>query len=165
MNRLLAAALLLLTIPAAAAPRPLPQPKTEAPTMTMKKLTPVLIVDEVEPCAAFWTERLGFARTAEVPHGDRLGFVILQKDGVEIMYQSRASMAEDLTSLADEPPHRSALFIEVADLDAVERAVQGAEVVSPRRTTFYGMMEVVVRDPAGNVINFAQPTGGESAES
>jgi uncharacterized glyoxalase superfamily protein PhnB len=164
VNRLLAAAL-LLAIPAAAAPRPLPQPQTEAPTMTMKKLTPVLIVDEVEPCAAFWTERLGFAQTVEVPHGDRLGFVILAKDGVEIMYQSRASAAEDVTALADEPPYHSALFIEVGDLDAVERAMQGADIVSPRRTTFYGMMEVIVRDPAGNVVNFAQPTGGESGES
>src|SRR5687767_12900980 len=123
----------------------------------MKKLTPVLVVDEVEPCAAFWTP-LGFARTTEVPHDGELGFVILQKDAVEIMYQSRASVAADLSPLA-EGPYRTVLFIEVDDLDAVEAAVAGAEVVQPRRTTFYGMVEIGVREPGGNVVIFAQPTG------
>ena len=124
----------------------------------MKKLTPVLVVDQVEPCAAFWTGALGFARTAEVPHDGELGFVMLQRDAVEIMYQSRASVAADLPSLA-EGVHRTVLYIEVGDLDAVEAAVAGAEVVQPRRTTFYGMMEIGVREPGGNVVIFAQPSG------
>jgi len=124
----------------------------------MKKLTPVLVVDQVEPCAAFWTGALGFARTAEVPHDGETGFVMLQKDAVEIMYQSRASVAADLPSLA-EGAHRTVLYIEVGDLDAVEAAVAGAEVVQPRRTTFYGMMEIGVREPGGNVVIFAQPSG------
>lgn len=124
----------------------------------MKKLTPVLVVDQVEPCAEFWTRRLGFARTAEVPHAGELGFVILQGGAVELMYQSRASVAADLPSLA-EGPHRTILFVEVEDLDAVERALDGVEVVQPRRTTFYGMTELGVREPGGNVVVFAQPTG------
>jgi uncharacterized glyoxalase superfamily protein PhnB len=123
----------------------------------MKKLTPVLVVDQVEPCAAFWTGALGFERTAEVPHDGETGFVMLQKDAVEIMYQSRASVAADLPALA-EGAHRTVLFIEVGDLDAVEAAVAGAEVVQPRRTTFYGMMEIGVREPGGNVVIFAQPS-------
>lgn len=125
----------------------------------MKKLTPVLIVDRVEPCAEFWTSRLGFARTAEVPHEGALGFVILERDGVELMYQSRASVAADLPSLATDA-YRTVLFIEVEDVDAVERAMEGVEVVQPRRTTFYGMTEIGIREPGGNVIVFAQPTGG-----
>ena len=28
--------------------------------MTVKKITAVLLVDEVEPCVKFWKERLGF---------------------------------------------------------------------------------------------------------
>jgi len=127
--------------------------------METKKLTPVLVVDQVEPCAAFWTGPLGFARTAEVPHDGELGFVILQRDAVEIMVQSRASVAADLPELAA-GVHRTVLYIEVDDLDAVEAAVAGAEVVQPRRTTFYGMMEIGVREPGGNVVIFAQPSGG-----
>lgn len=145
----------VLLLAAAAAGR-LSSPADE---VTMKKLTPVLVVDSVEPAAAFWRERLGFEQHLEVPHGNELGFVGLNKDGVEIMYQSRASVAADIPALA-EGPYRSVLFIEVSDLDAVERAMAGAEIVTPRRRTFYGMDEIAVRDPAGNIIVFAQPVEG-----
>jgi len=124
----------------------------------MKKITPVLIVEHVDSCATFWTGALGFERTAEVPHDGETGFVILQKGEVEIMYQSRASVHDDLPALA-EGPHRSALFIETDDLDAVERAIDPSSVVVPRRITFYGMAEIGVREPGGNLIIFAQPTG------
>lgn len=122
----------------------------------MKKLTPVLYVEEIEPALLFWEERLGFTRTVEVPEGDRLGFVILSKGGVEVMYQTRASVATDLPILADTPMQGSMLFIEVEDLDGVERALKGVPPVVPRRTTFYGAEEVIVREPAGNVVTFAQ---------
>ena len=64
-------------------------------TVTVKKITPVLVVEEVEPCVKFWVERLGFEKTAEVPDGDKLAFVILQKGGAEVMYQSLASAKKD----------------------------------------------------------------------
>ena len=54
------------------------------------------------------------------------------------------------------------LFIEVSDVDEVERALAGIDPVIPRRRTFYGMDEVVVRDPGGYVVVFAQPVGAEA---
>lgn len=122
----------------------------------MKKVTPVLYVEEIEPALPFWMERLGFEKTAEVPHGDRLGFVILQRGGVEIMYQTRDSVLDDLPELGTIPTGGSMLFVEVDDLDAVERALEGIPPVTPRRKTFYGSEELVVREPAGNIVNFAQ---------
>lgn len=122
----------------------------------MKKLTPVLYVEEIEPCLPFWVDRLGFEKIAEVPEGDRLGFVILTKGGVEIMYQTRESVQKDMPALVDTPMGGALLFIEVDDLDAVERALEGADVVFPRRTTFYGAQEIGVREPGGNAVTFAQ---------
>ena len=29
----------------------------------MRKLTPVLLVEEIEPCLSFWTDRLGFEKS------------------------------------------------------------------------------------------------------
>jgi len=113
-------------------------------------------VEAVEPCLPFWTERLGFAKVVEVPQGDRLGFVILARDGVEVMYQSRDSIRNDIPALADTPPGAT-LYIEVGDIAAVERAIEGVEVVVPRRQTFYGADEIGVREPGGNVVLFAQP--------
>lgn len=119
--------------------------------LTFNKLSPVLIVDAIEPCLPFWTDRLGFTKVAEVPEGDRLGFVILQKDGVEVMYQSRDSVRKDIPQLADTPPGTS-LYIEVSDIDAAEKAVKGLPVVVPRRKTFYGAEEIGVREPGGNAV-------------
>ncbi len=57
----------------------------------MIKITPNLIVDRIEDCLPFWVDRLGFETTVQVPQGDRLGFVILKRELIELMLQSRAS--------------------------------------------------------------------------
>ena len=124
--------------------------------MKMNRLTPVLMVEAIEPCLPFWIDRLGFTKTAEVPEGDALGFVILARDGVEIMYQTRASVSNDVAPLASNPMGGSMLYIDVEDIDAVEQALAGVAAVVPRRTTFYGAEEVIVREPGGNCVAFAQ---------
>ena len=130
----------------------------------MNKLTPVIFVDAIEPCLPFWTDRLGFDVTVTVPHGDELGFAILQKGGVELMYQTHASLADDLPALGDDVRGSTTrLFIEVDDVDEVERALKGVEVLVPRRQTFYGMDEIFVRGPCGSVLGFAAPVAKESA--
>ena len=124
----------------------------------VRKITPILQVDAIETVLAFWTEHLGFAITTQMPHGEHLGFVILEKDGYEVMYQSQASVNADVTVLSSHPLGGTILFIEVDDIDAIEKAIAaaGAEVLVPRRQTFYGSTEVFVREPAGNVVGFAQ---------
>jgi uncharacterized glyoxalase superfamily protein PhnB len=126
----------------------------------LKSLTPVLIVDEVEPCVRFWMDRLGFEKPSEVPGDDgKLVFAILQKDGVEIMYQTKKSVIADTPDQAkDLVGHSTGLFFTVpsmADLDAIEQALAGAPVVKKRHQTFYGSTEFYVREPGGNVIGFA----------
>jgi hypothetical protein len=121
----------------------------------IRKVTPILYVESIEPSLPFW-EKLGFERTAEVPHDDALGFVILAKDGYEVMYQTRASVESDLPAVATTPTGGAILFIEIENLDAVERALGGYEVVVPRRRTFYGADELWYREPAGNLVGFAR---------
>ena len=126
-------------------------------SFVLRKVTPVLMVPTIEPCLSFW-EHLGFARTAEVPDGDGLGFVILEKGGFEVMYQTQASVGHDLPALAASPMGGTFLFMEVSDLDAVVAALGDAPVLFPRRTTFYGMDEIGVREPGGNAVTFAMPS-------
>jgi uncharacterized glyoxalase superfamily protein PhnB len=121
--------------------------------MRLKKVTPLMTVDAIEPCLPFWVDRLGFEKVAEVPDGDRLGFVILVKDGVELMYQSQASVEKDLGVRI---PAGGILYIEVEDLAPILKALEGAEVVVPERTTFYGAHEIFVREPGGHVVGFAK---------
>ncbi len=134
----------------------------------MKKLTPVYVVERIEPCLDFWVGRLGFEKFVEIPEGDALGFVILTRAHVEIMYQSLASVAKDIPALAVPPmgsASPNATYIEVTDIDDVERRLAGWEIVIPRRTTFYGATEIGVREPAGNLIVFAQMAQGGGSPS
>jgi len=125
--------------------------------VNVKKITPVLYVNEIEPCVKFWSDRLGFEKTVEVPDGDHLAFVILKNGDVEIMYQSFASAAKDAPDIAkDIEGGRTFLYLEVDKLAPFMDALKGANVVLPVRTTFYGATEIGVKDPAGHVIVFAE---------
>jgi uncharacterized glyoxalase superfamily protein PhnB len=128
-----------------------------------RSLSPLLTVDTIEPCLPFWTEHLNFEMVASVPHGDALGFAMLVRDDVRVMYQTRASVADDVPGVLDHLRGGAALFIEVEGLepivDAMTRA--GAPVVVERRTTFYGKDELFVTAPCGTVVGFAaEATGG-----
>ena len=120
----------------------------------IKKATSILYVENIEPALPFW-DALGFERTTEVPHGDELGFVILQKDAVEIMYQTRASVSADVPAITNMPMGGSMVFMEVDDLDSIIAALREFTPVVERRKTFYGADEVFYREPAGNFIGFA----------
>lgn len=132
------------------------------PEVEMKKVTPIITVEAIEPCLPFWTERLGFEVLATVPHDGAIGFAMLENGGVDVMYQSRASIDADLGA-SGAPPElgaqleagTSTLFIEVESIDALLDKLADADVVVPRRTTFYGMDEIFVRAPCGTLVGFA----------
>lgn len=133
------------------------KPEEKMKPVNVKKVTPILFAQAIEPCIKFWTERMGFEKTVEVPEGNKVGFVILQKNGLEIMYQSYASVDKDNPSTGQAVRKGPTfLYIEVEDLDALIAAVQGVEVVMPVRTTFYGAREVGIQDPVGHYLIFAQ---------
>src|SRR5437762_1613841 len=102
-----------------------PNSSQEIKSMNVKRITPVLLVKEIEPIIPFWVDRLGFAKTIEVPDGNKLGFVTFQKGATEVMYQTYASVEKDA------PPSMSAearkgptyLYIEVDNFDAVLASV------------------------------------------
>ena len=122
------------------------------------KVTPVRIVDSIEPCLPFWCGALGYEKRAEVPHEGALGFVLLENAAGEIMFQSRASLAADIAEVAALEPH-TVLFVEVASLEKARESTRGARVLVRERTTFYGMREMVVLDPAGTVVVIAEKVG------
>ncbi len=124
--------------------------------MQVTKLVPIIAVDAIEPCLDFWTGRLGFERTVEVPHEEALGFVILAKGAIEVMYQTYASIAADAAGITGDRGHGVTLYLDVDDIDAVEQTMRGVEVVVARRTTFYGAEEIFVRAPCGTVVGFAR---------
>jgi hypothetical protein len=132
---------------------------------TLRKATPVLIVDRVEPVLPFW-QKLGLKAVTEVPDGDakdgRLAFAILAGEGIELMYQTVTSVAGDLVKSATVKDafrvgtQQATLYFEVGKLADIESALGRERLIMPKRTTFYGATEVGYTDPAGNIVIFSE---------
>ena len=127
----------------------------------IKRVTTVIITDNVDDCVTFWTERLDFELTLAVPAqqpgetGNQ--FAAVGNGNHELMFQSFKSSEDDLPgafALAD--PRSFMLFLEVADLDAAIERMKGLEPAVSRRTTFYGSIEIGYRDPCGTLVVLAE---------
>ena len=137
----------------------------------LRKSTPVLVVDAIAPALAFW-RKLDLVIATEVPEGEgpQAGFAILAGPGIEIMYQTIASVSADLIASARDPDafrrqaQQGYLFVEVQDLAEIEHRLAGEHMVLPHRTTFYGAKELGYSDGAGNIIVFAQFAAVPAAE-
>jgi uncharacterized glyoxalase superfamily protein PhnB len=131
----------------------------EKTPMNVKRITPVLLVEEIEPVIPFWVDRLGLTKAIEVPDGNKLGFVTFQKGAVEVMYQTFASVQKDAPKQVADSAGKGPtyLYMEVDNFDAVLAAMKDMKMVMPVRTAFYGMKEFSVQEPGGHFITFAQP--------
>ena len=135
--------------------------------MRLRSLTPNLLVNDVLETAEHYRDVLGFEFVMGVADGTQdavfelvgrpLGFAMMQRDGVEIMFQSHESMAVDLPGM-DAPSGAPGVFlyIDVDDIDALWAELgTRASVVKEPHTTFYGAREFSVRDCNGFLIGFA----------
>jgi len=134
------------------------------PTAKVKKITPVLFAEDLGPSIQFWTGSLDFTGVVEVPEGDKLGFVLLEKDGGELMYQSYAIADKDNAATGQAARRGPTfLYVEVDDLHTALAATAGAETVMPVRSTFYGAREFGIKEPAGHYVIFAQQGAAEQS--
>jgi uncharacterized glyoxalase superfamily protein PhnB len=132
------------------------------PHLRFESIAPVLIVERVDPTREFFRDRLGFAETVAIAHGESTGFSMLQKDGVVVMVQSHASVIDDVGHDAARAVNETisgrgavALYIRVSDVGGVVPSIADADVIVPLRKTFYGMHEITVREPGGHAVTFA----------
>jgi hypothetical protein len=126
--------------------------------MKVKRVTAVLFADRVEPTADFF-KRVGFAASIEIKEGNGLGFALLERDGMQLMVETRDNERESAALRALTRQSRSALvFLEVDDLDAVIDAMRGIAPLVDRHSTFYGADEITYTEPGGNLVTFAQFT-------
>ena len=121
------------------------------------KITPVLFMDAIEPSLPFWVDRLGFTKTVEVPDGGKVAFVVLVNGATELMIQTRSSVKADNLAALPYTQATAGLYIEVSDFPDLLKRVQGFEVTMPQRDAFYGMREISIKEPGGNIVTFAAP--------
>ena len=72
-----------------------------------------------------------------------------------MMMQSVASTKKDIPAMAEYARPAACLYIEVSDFDDLVKRLGSSPVLVPIRTTLYGMKEIGVREPGGNIVLFA----------
>jgi lactoylglutathione lyase len=125
-----------------------------------KKLTPNLLVANVERSLAFYTGTLGFERGMTVPDESPFVFASVSSGPIEIFFNDATAAVKEYPAFDGKPLGATGtLFIEVEGVDALNDRLQASvKVVMPIVTQFYGMREFAIEDPDGYVITFAERT-------
>jgi len=129
---------------------------------SFKKLTPNLVVANVERSLAFYVDTLGFARGMTVPEQSPFVFASVTSGSVEIFLNDAATAITEYPSFAGKPIGATGtMFIEMEGIDAFHDAVKPkVKITMPIVTQFYGMREFAIEDPDGYVITFAERQNG-----
>lgn len=127
------------------------------------------MVGNVKETVNFYETHLGFEVTMAVPASEdnvrtdletdeEIVYTLVERDGVEIMFQEAESLRSDVPAFSDSAIGGSiCLYIDVEDIEVFYEALSDdAEVVKELDTTWYGMKEFYIRDINGYILGFAE---------
>ena len=126
--------------------------------MHMNNLTPNLMVEDVDRTIRFYRDILGFELSLAVPGEDGYEWAFMKCNDVELMFQSRFSLVEEMVALKDLKIGGSfTLYFEIAGIeDLYAKVKEKAEIVLDLHPTFYGMMEFAIKDCNGYILVFSE---------
>lgn len=124
------------------------------------KLTPNLIVSNVEQSMAFYRDVLGFTIVTTVPDAPPYVFAIATSGPTEIFFNApEAAYAEYPAFKQMTIGGTLTLFFEVTEIEAAYAALASkVRMVMPLEKKWYGMTEFAFLDPDGYMITYAQRT-------
>ena len=124
---------------------------------SLVSLTPNLVVDDMAATLQFYTQVLDFQVIASVPESGLAEWAMVQRNDVALMFQTRASLAEDMPTLAVRKGIAGTFYCKVTDVAEVYEKVRAHALVKVEmRKTFYGMLEFTIEDLNGYYFTFAQ---------
>jgi len=123
-----------------------------------RKLTPNLLVANVERSLAFYVDVLGFERGMTVPEQPPFVFAAVTSGAVEIFFNDAASAVKEYAGFAGRPIGATGtMFIEIDGIDALHDRLSGTVTITmPIVNQWYGTREFAIEDPDGYMITFAQ---------
>jgi hypothetical protein len=125
--------------------------------MKVTKVTPIEVVDAIEPLLEFWEKRLGYQVAVRVPEAGAIDFAILDNNGHAVAFQTRKSILEDVPAMAPYIQGPCVVqYIDVESLAPVLEALSGYTLLAGPRDTWYGAREIFLRDPAGYLVAFTE---------
>ena len=124
----------------------------------VKKLTPNMIVSNVEQSLAFYEGVLGFERGMTVPEQSPFVFASVTSGPVELFFNDRSTVEKESPQFAGKMfGGGNTMFIEIEGIDAFHDAIKDrVTIILPIVTQWYGMREFAIEDPDGYVITFAE---------
>ncbi len=127
-------------------------------TTSMKKLTPNIMVEDINRSIAFYKEKLGFELLATAPEEGQFVWAMLKRDEVEVMFQVRASLEEEFPALKHKEIGGALTFyIAIEDVKGLYAQLkESVTVVQDMHTTFYGALEFAIQDCNGFILSFAE---------
>jgi lactoylglutathione lyase len=130
-------------------------------TLSATKLTPNLIVSNVERSLAFYQDVLRFARCMTVPDQSPFVFASVTSGPIEIFLNDRSTVTKESPQMAGLAfGGGNTMFIEVTAVDALHAAIHTrVKVIMPLVTQWYGLREFAIEDPDGYVMTFAERVG------
>ena len=125
---------------------------------TFSKLTPNLIVADVDRSIAFYRDVLGFTVAMHVPDASPYVFAGVQAGDVEIFLNAPGPAIEEYPAFKDRPIGGTlTLFIHVVGVRKMYADLTGkVNVVMPLEKKWYGVTEFAITDPDGYLITFAE---------
>ena len=118
---------------------------------TAKRISPMLVTDNMEGSLRFYKDVLGFTQTLDSP-----GCAIVARDGQTIHFQKAAS--EEVMKCVR---GHSEIYIEISDIHAFWEHVKTFKSQYRIRDLFdreYGMTEFHIEDPNGCLVFVGEPT-------
>lgn len=123
------------------------------------KLTPNLMVEDVNSTIEFYKNILGFQLVMTVPEEGTFDFALMKSGNVEIMFQARESLSQDF------PPEFKnkktyevlTLYIDMENIEGLLQKIKDkVAIIKDLHTTFYGTKEFVIKDCNGYILTFAE---------
>jgi len=137
-----------------------------------KKLTPNIMVYDVNKTVKFYITNLNFEivmgvnEKKEVIMGTleetTLVWAMLKKDDIEIMFQRKDNLIEELPEFKDlEMGGTFTLYFSVKDVKKLYYEIkEKVEILQDMHKTFYGADEFVIKDLNGYILYFAEAQNG-----
>lgn len=128
-------------------------------TVNLKRITPNLMVGNIDSTIQFYSSVLGFEVVTAFPDTGRMDFAIMSLDSLDIMFQQKESFIEELGGFQQTQPGGSfTIHIDVKDVLMIyEKAVLNAGLVQELHQTPYGTKEFSMKDNNGYVLTFSEP--------
>lgn len=136
-------------------------------------VSPNLMVPNIQETLEFYLSILGFSLEFAVTHSKDVhikveadahyDFAIVKNGDVRIMFQTKESLQEEITTFDSLAPHASATFyFSVENIEDLHKDIESKTHIERNlHLTWYGMKEFYLRDNNGYILFF----GEKSAET